>query len=42
MQIKLTATCYKKEQRDAKNKAELKTKWTKTTWKSFEETVRRD
>ena len=39
---KLVTTCNKNEQqRDAKNHAELQTKWTKMTWKAFEETVRR-
>ena len=33
-------TCNKNEQQqDAKNSAELQTKWTKTTWKTFGETV---
>jgi len=36
------ATCNKNEQQqDAKNNAELQTKWTKRTWKIFEETIRR-
>jgi len=39
----LATTCNKNEQQqDAKNNAELQTKWTKTTWKTFEGTVRRD
>jgi len=25
---------------DAKNNAEIQTEWTKTTWKTFEETIR--
>jgi hypothetical protein len=29
------------QQQDVKNNAELWTEWTKKTWKSFEETVRR-
>ena len=42
IQIKLAATCNKNEQQQgAKNNAELYTKWTKTTWKTFEETIRR-
>jgi len=41
--VKLTATYSKNEQQqDAKNNAELETKWTKTTWKTPEETIRRD
>ena len=39
---KLVTICDKNEQQqDAKNNAELQTKWTKTTWKDFEKTVRR-
>ena len=33
MQIKVAMTRNKNEQRDAKNNAELQTKWTKMTWK---------
>jgi hypothetical protein len=41
IEIKL-ATCNKNEQQqDAKTNAELQTKWTKTTWKNFGETIRR-
>jgi len=33
---RLAATCNKNEQQQgAKNNAELSTKWTKTTWKTF-------
>jgi len=40
--MKLATTCNKNEQQQgAKNNAELWTKWTKTTWKTFQETVRR-
>jgi len=28
------------QQQDGKNNAELQTRWTKTTWKSFEGTIR--
>lgn len=35
MQIKLATTCNTNEQQDAKNNAELQTKWTKTSWKTF-------
>jgi len=37
------ATIYGKneQQQDAKTNAELCTKWTKTTWKAFQETIRR-
>jgi len=39
----LTTTCNKNEQQqDAKNNAELYTKWTKTTWKIFEELLDED
>ena len=42
IQIQFTTTCNKNEQqRDGKNNAELETKWAKTTWKTFEETIRR-
>jgi hypothetical protein len=42
MQIKLATTQNKnEEQQDAQNNTELYTKWTKTTWKSFEEIIRR-
>ena len=41
IQIKLATTCNKNGRQDAKNNAELQTKWTKTTWKTFEETIRR-
>jgi len=42
MQIKLTTTCNKNVQRqNAKNNAELRTKRTKTTWKTIEESIRR-
>ena len=42
IQIKLVTTRNKNEQQqDAKNNVELQTKWTKTTWKTFEETMRR-
>ena len=30
------------QQQDTKNNAELETKWTKTTWKTFEDTARRE
>jgi hypothetical protein len=39
-QTKLATTCTRKEQQDAKNNAELETKWVKKTWKTFEETIR--
>jgi hypothetical protein len=40
--MKLATTSNKNEQQeDAKNIAELWTKWTKTTWKTFEKTIRR-
>jgi hypothetical protein len=29
-------------QQDARNNAELQTRWTKTTWNIFEEIIRRD
>ena len=29
-----------KKQKDAKNNAELETKWTKKTWKTFQVTIR--
>jgi hypothetical protein len=36
----LATTCNRNEkQQDAKSKAELQTKWTKTTCKTFEETI---
>jgi 23S rRNA maturation mini-RNase III len=39
----LATTCNKNEQQqNAKNNADLWTEWTKTTWKAFEETIRRD
>ena len=42
IQIKLATTCIKNEQeQDAENNAELETKWTKTSLKTFEETIRR-
>jgi len=42
IQIKMAMTCSKNEQKqDAKSNAELQAKWTKTTWKIFEETIRR-
>ena len=42
MQIKVAVIFSKNEQQqDAKNNAELQTKWTKTTWKTFEGTIRR-
>jgi len=42
MQIRLATTCNRDEQRqDAKNNAELQTKWAKTTWKTFEVNIRR-
>jgi len=38
----LATTCNKnKQEQDAKNNAELWNEWTKTTWKSFELTIRR-
>jgi hypothetical protein len=41
-QIELATTCNKNEQQqNDKNKSELWTKWTKTTWKTFEEGIRR-
>ena len=46
MQVKLlyvivvNTTCNKNEQQqDAKNNAELYSKWTRTSWKTFEETI---
>jgi hypothetical protein len=40
---KLAVTCNKNEQkRGVKNNAELWTELTKTTWKTFEEIIRRD
>ena len=42
MQIKLATTCNLNEQQDAESNAGLWTKWMKTTWKTFEETIRRD
>jgi hypothetical protein len=41
IQIKLATTYNKNEKQDAKNIAELYTKWTKTTWKAFEEGIGR-
>ena len=41
IQIKLITTYNKNKQKDAKNNTELLTKLTKTTWKTFEETIRR-
>ena len=42
MQIKLATTCNNnEEQQDAENNTEVWTKWTKTTSKPFEETIRR-
>jgi phosphoribosylaminoimidazole-succinocarboxamide synthase len=39
---KLSTTCNKSgQQQDYHNNAELYAKWTKTTWKTFEETIRR-
>ena len=42
LQIKLAMKCKKngRQQQDAKNNVELQTKWTKTTWKTLEETIR--
>jgi len=41
IKLKLSTPCNKNEQQqDAKNKAELWTKLTKTTWKTFENTIR--
>jgi hypothetical protein len=38
----LATTCNTNEQQqDDKNNAELYTEWTKTSWKTFEETIRR-
>jgi len=38
----LATTCGKNEQQqDGKNSSELQTEWTKTTWKTFEKTIRR-
>jgi hypothetical protein len=38
----MATTCNTNEQQEvAKNNAELKTKWTKTTWKAFEKIIRR-
>jgi hypothetical protein len=40
--IRLATKCNKNGHRqNAKNNAELWIKWTKTTWKAFEDTVRR-
>jgi len=40
--MKLATTRNRNEQQQAaKNNYELQIKWTKTTWKSFEETIRR-
>jgi hypothetical protein len=41
LQIRLATTRKKNEQQqDAKNNSELQTKWTKTTWKTIEQTIR--
>jgi hypothetical protein len=38
----MATTCNRNEQQqDAKNNVELQTEWTKTTWKTFEQTIRR-
>ena len=42
MQIKLVTTCNKNQQQDAKSNAQLQVKWTKKTWKTFEETITRE
>ena len=43
LQIELASKCKRNEQQhDAKNGAELQTKWTKTTWKTFQETIRQN
>jgi CRISPR/Cas system CMR-associated protein Cmr3 (group 5 of RAMP superfamily) len=40
-QIKLATICIKNaQQQDAKNKAELQTKWTKKAWMTLEENIR--
>ena len=42
LQTKLATTRNKNEQQDAKNNDDcVQTKWTKTPWKTFEETIRR-
>jgi len=41
IQKKFAAICKKNEKQDVINNAKLWTKWTKTTWKTFEETIRR-
>ena len=39
---RLATTCNKNEQRkNCKNNAELSIKWTKTTWKAFQNIIRR-
>jgi len=41
IKTKLPTTCNTNEQQQvAKNNAELKTKWTKATWKTFEKIIR--
>ena len=40
MQLEFATICNKNEQQNAKTNAELQTKWKKTTWKAFEETIR--
>ena len=43
MNFKLVTTCNKNElQQDAKSNAQLQAKWTVKSWKTFEETIRRD
>ena len=39
-QLKATTCNQNEQQKDAKNKAELQTKWTKMTWKTPDETIR--
>jgi hypothetical protein len=42
LQIKVAVTCNKNvQQQGTENNSELYTRWTKTTWKNFEETLRR-
>ena len=42
VQIKLVTTCNKTEQQEGtKSNAELYTKWTMTTWKNLEDSIRR-
>jgi hypothetical protein len=37
----MATTCNRNEkQQDVKNISEIQTEWTKTTWKTFEETIR--